>query len=208
MSEPSLTLAEFVLPGHPDKVCDRIADLLVDAACARDPRALVGVEVACHRGVVYVTGCVATDPPLTRADVDALARRGFREAGYGAAWGPDPETLKVEADVRLERLDDDLRRLRDISDDQAITIGWAGGRREDNYLPRAHRLSWLACQALRALREEAGLGPDGKVLVVERGGEVERMSLSLQHRTGPPASPSTGSPRGWRRRWGSGTSIG
>ena len=40
------TIAEFILPGHPDKLCDRIADLLVDAACARDPRSLVGVEVA------------------------------------------------------------------------------------------------------------------------------------------------------------------
>ncbi|MAA80241.1 MAG: methionine adenosyltransferase, partial [Deltaproteobacteria bacterium] len=43
------TIAEFILPGHPDKICDRIADLIVDAACERAPRSLVGGEVALHR---------------------------------------------------------------------------------------------------------------------------------------------------------------
>ena len=43
------SIAECVLPGHPDRICDRIADLLVDTACARDPLSLVGVEEALHR---------------------------------------------------------------------------------------------------------------------------------------------------------------
>ena len=45
----SLYAAEFVFPGHPDKLCDAIADALVQAATALEKRALVGVEVACHR---------------------------------------------------------------------------------------------------------------------------------------------------------------
>ena len=53
---------EFILPGHPDKLCDRIADRLVDAACTRDPKSLVGVEVALHQQVVLVTGCITTVP--------------------------------------------------------------------------------------------------------------------------------------------------
>ncbi|MEI8258846.1 MAG: S-adenosylmethionine synthetase N-terminal domain-containing protein, partial [Deltaproteobacteria bacterium] len=42
--------AEFVFPGHPDKLCDAIADALVLEACTRERRALVGVEVAVNRG--------------------------------------------------------------------------------------------------------------------------------------------------------------
>jgi len=48
----SLYAAEFVFPGHPDKLCDAIADALVQAATALEKRALVGVEVACHRNKV------------------------------------------------------------------------------------------------------------------------------------------------------------
>ena len=49
MTKSGLRVAEFVLPGHPDKLCDAIADTLVEEAIRREPRALVGVEVAAHR---------------------------------------------------------------------------------------------------------------------------------------------------------------
>ena len=51
-------IAEFIIAGHPDKICDRIADKIVDFACQRDPLSLVGVEVSLHRHLVVVTGCV------------------------------------------------------------------------------------------------------------------------------------------------------
>ncbi len=178
----SLSLAEFVLPGHPDKICDRIADGLVDAACARDPRALAGVEVALHRGVVYVTGCLTTAPALTPEDVLTCVQRAFAEAGYGEGWAPAPGSVRVEMDLRLEVLDDELRALRSISDDQAVCVGWAGERASDRYLPRAQRLAWLAGRALAARREGCGLGPDGKVLVTCDDEGVERLSLSVHHR--------------------------
>ena len=48
--------AEFVFPGHPDKLSDAIADALVQEASQGQKRALVGVEVAVHRNSVFVTG--------------------------------------------------------------------------------------------------------------------------------------------------------
>jgi S-adenosylmethionine synthetase len=184
MTEP-IVVAESVLPGHPDKVCDRIADLLVDAACARDPRALVGVEVALHRSMVVVTGCLTTAPPMTPEDVDRIVRGGLASAGYGGDWPPDPASVRLVLDLRLEELSDDLRHLRSISDDQAICIGWAGGAREDGYLPAAHRLAWQArCALLDRVRRD-DLGPDGKVLVAARGRSIEGLSLSIHHRRAP-----------------------
>ena len=59
MTRSGLRVAEFVFPGHPDKLCDAIADTLVEEAIRREPRALVGVEVAVHRAKVFVTGRIA-----------------------------------------------------------------------------------------------------------------------------------------------------
>ena len=179
-----MTIAECILPGHPDKVCDRIADALVDAACARYRRALVGVEVAIHREYVLITGCIATNPPLAPSDVDRVVRQAFADAGYGSAWTPDPAKLVIQTDLRLEDLGPELRELRSISDDQAICVGWAGGRAEDRWLPRAHRLAWLACHHLANLRRGADLGPDGKVILAMNGDQIERASFSLHHRAG------------------------
>ncbi len=176
----TLELAEFVLPGHPDRICDRIADLLVDAACARDPRSLVGVEVALHREAVLVTGCVTTDPVLTEPEVARLVEQALVEAGYRGGWArPTP---RLWLDLRLEPLTDELRHLRGCSDDQAICVGWAGGLREHGYLPAAHRLAYLAARRLGELREAAGFGPDGKVLVAVEDGQIASLSVSVQHR--------------------------
>jgi S-adenosylmethionine synthetase len=54
-----LYAAEYVLPGHPDKLCDAIADALVEEAARREKRALCGIEVAVHRASVFITGRIA-----------------------------------------------------------------------------------------------------------------------------------------------------
>ena len=171
------TIAEFVL-GHPDKLCDRIADTLVDEACRRDPLSLVGVEVALHQQKVFITGCITTIPAVTETEIELIVRRCFYEAGYGDQWSPHPSDIQVEMDVRLELLDDDLRHLRTIADDQAICIGYAGGRKTDRYLPRAHRLAYLAGQKMKEKRTIYNLGPDGKVIVTCNDEEVEGLFVS------------------------------
>jgi S-adenosylmethionine synthetase len=67
----SLYTAEFVFPGHPDKLSDAIADALVQEAIQREVRALVGVEVAVHRSHVYVTGRIGCTG-AQEIDVDQL----------------------------------------------------------------------------------------------------------------------------------------
>lgn len=187
MNKPIRTIAEFILPGHPDKLCDRIADTLVDIACQRDPLSLVGVEIALHRDVIFVTGCITTVPAMTHREVDHVVRQVFIEAGYDEKWLA-PDALRVEMDLRLEELDDELRGLRAISDDQAICVGYAGGQAEDRYLPHAHRLAYLAGQKMLELRNAYGLGPDGKVIVTCADDIIEKISFSLHHDTNTPFS--------------------
>ena len=84
-SHAHLYPAEFIFPGHPDKLCVAIADTLLQAAIHLEPRALVGVEVAVHRDHVYLTGRIACEG-AEQIDVQALVREVYRSAGYGAGW--------------------------------------------------------------------------------------------------------------------------
>ena len=187
MSE-RLRFAEAVCEGHPDALCDRIAAAIVDLACSRDDRALVGVEVAVHRSVVFIDGRIAagTDEKcaVTEQEIVELVRRVFRVCGYGEPFPPAPDRLDVRLDLCLGPLDDDERSIRDVSDDQAIAVGHAVEGARAGYRPLEQALANDFVQAvehLRRARPELGLGPDGKVLVVVRGKTLAGVSASVQH---------------------------
>ena len=185
----SLRPAEFVLPGHPDKLCDAIADALVAQARRRHPRALVGAEVAVHRNLVTLTGRIAC-PEAYKIDLTELVQNVYRTAGYGedqdCPWNPDPKLLRVFSDLCLDDLVEGEDSFRELSDDQAICVGYANNLKATNHLPVEQ---WLVqrfgqrLHALRTLHPELLLGPDGKVLVVVREldgsslGDLERGSI-------------------------------
>ncbi len=184
--------AEFVLPGHPDRLCDAIADALVAEAHGRERRALVAVEVAAYRASVFITGfigCLGAES----IDVARVAREAYASAGYDDTWGPAPSRLQVHLDLRREALPPGESEARTVSDDQVLCIGHASGLAATQHLPVEH---WLvgrlarALHALRTLHPSLALGPDGKVAVVlreERCGAapawtLESLTCSLQQR--------------------------
>ncbi len=178
--------AEFVFPGHPDKLCDAIADALVAEASRREARALVGVEVAVHRNNVFVTGRVACADAAS-IDVDALVRDVYRSAGYGNGWYPAPEDLHITNALCQGALEDGEAEFRALSDDQTICIGYAVDIPQTNYLPVEQWLVRRLARCLYALRlaqPELQLGPDGKVMVIvaEEGAayRLDAFSCSLQ----------------------------
>lgn len=180
--------AEFVFPGHPDKLSDAIADGLVAAATALEARALVGVEVAVHRDRVFVTGRIAAEGAES-IDVKGIVRDVYGSAGYGDSWSPRPEALRIETDLCLGPLEDGESEGRVMSDDQAICVGYAIDRPETLHLPVEQWLVAKLARRLHRLRNELpqlGLGPDGKVLVVVaeegEGYGLEEFSCSLQQR--------------------------
>jgi S-adenosylmethionine synthetase len=129
--------AEYVFPGHPDKLCDAIADALVAEAIRREPRALVGVEVAVHRNKAVITGRIACRDAHD-IDVDGVVRGVYRSAGYGEGWYPVPEEIRVDNQLCLGPLEDGESEFRNLSDDQAICIGYAINLPQTNYLPIEH----------------------------------------------------------------------
>lgn len=159
--------AEFVFPGHPDKLSDAIADALVEQAWQRDPRALVGVEVAVHRDHVYITGRVAC-PGAEEIDVTALVQEVYRTAGYDEHWYPAPQQVRVVSNLCLGPLEVGESEFRELSDDQAVCIGYANHLEATNHLPVEQWLVGALAKRLCRLRTEQpelNLGPDGKVLV-------------------------------------------
>lgn len=184
----ALHSAEFVFPGHPDKLADSIADALVAEAHRRQDRALVGVEVAVHRGQVFVTGRIGCEDARS-IDIQAIVGEVYRSAGYNDAWYPGPAAVTLRTDLCLGPLEDGEADFRELADDQAICIGYANDLAGSNHLPVEHWLARELARRLHRLREQApglALGPDGKVIVAvrEQPGQwaLETFSCSLQQR--------------------------
>ena len=75
----TLFTSESVCEGHPDKVCDYIADSILDAHIAQDSRAHVACEVLCKERTVVLAGEITSG---ASADHEAIARKAIREVGY------------------------------------------------------------------------------------------------------------------------------
>ena len=172
-------IAEYVSPGHPDRLADAIVESIVDLAVGRDPEALVGVECAVHTDHVFIDGRIAAGRngspsrphgdhcAVSNAEIEEIARKVYREAGYGGIWIHAPDKLKVIQNVCLEPLSDDERAIRSLSDDQNVVTGYACNYPETDYLPPAHFIANYIGRKIDTWRRTVSdkFGPDFKVMV-------------------------------------------
>ena len=186
-------IAEYVSPGHPDRLADAIVESIVDLAVGRDGEALVGVECAVHTDHVFIDGRIAAGKAkcaVSNEEIEGIARKVYREAGYGGIWIHAPENLKVIQNVCLEPLSDDERAIRNLSDDQNVVTGFACNHPETDYLPPAHFIANYIGRKVDGWRRTVSdkFGPDFKVLVhiYDNCGRYEwrRLTISIQHREG------------------------
>jgi len=189
MTAEQIRTAEFVLPGHPDKLADAIADAIVKEAMQRERRALVGVEVALHRDAVFIDGRVACEG-AEQIDFAGIVAGIYGSAGYGKRFTPVPEKVRVSTDLCLGPLWPGEAKFREVADDQSIVTGYACSTPGTEMLPVEHALVRRLAIRLSALRRDLRdllLGPDAKLIVLLRetadGGEctLERISVSQQH---------------------------
>lgn len=182
MRDKTILTAESVTAGHPDKLCDTIADTVLDRCLEHDPNARVACEVMATAGKVIVAGEITAQ---VIPDIPAAVRDTLRCAGY------DCEPLDVE--VLIHPQSPDIARAVADSEqagagDQGIMYGYACSETEA-LLPLpvvlAHRLATLLTLARTTDRID-GLQPDGKaqVSVEYEFGAPRRISavvLSCQH---------------------------
>ncbi|HJW88992.1 MAG TPA: S-adenosylmethionine synthetase N-terminal domain-containing protein, partial [Dehalococcoidia bacterium] len=78
-SSSYLFTSESVAEGHPDKLCDQVADAVLDAVLAKDPSGRVACETAVTRGLVIVMGEITTDCYI---EIPDIIRGVLKDAGY------------------------------------------------------------------------------------------------------------------------------
>ena len=183
--------SEAVTRGHPDKVCDQIADALLDAVLAEDPEARAACETAVWENRVWLFGeLTAQQEP----DYEAVVREVLRNIGYDRPeLGLDAETCDIE--VHFHPQSPDIARgvsHRAAEDtgagDQGIMAGYAC-RETAERMPLSITLANRLAKQLEAVRQEGilpWLRPDGKaqVSVAYRDGVpvgITTVVLSAQH---------------------------
>jgi len=189
-----LFTSESVSEGHPDKVCDRISDAVVDLYLAADPHSRVACETLVTTNRIVLAGEVRGPESVTPAAIEEAARRAVREIGYeqeGFHWE------LAEFQNHLHEQSVDIARGVDLDEesgkdegagDQGIMFGFAC-RETEPLMPApiyyAHRLLEEMAKARHAGRTPE-LGPDSKsqvTLVYEDGKPVRADSVvvSTQH---------------------------
>jgi S-adenosylmethionine synthetase len=173
--------SESVTRGHPDKICDQLADAIVDAFLFQDPGAEVAAEGAISTGLVFLA---VNSVAHASVDVTRITRDVIADIGYTSDSGFDPDTCSVVTSVS-HRVPDPGATQRS---QQASLFGYA-------CLDTPERMPlpiMLAHGLARRLDEVRGKGvlpylaPDGKTLVAvefeeARPTRIHTVIVSVQH---------------------------
>ncbi len=188
-----LFTSESVAEGHPDKICDRISDAIVDTFLAHDPRSRVAVETMSTTNRVVLAGEARGPAEVDAALLEQVARHAIKEIGYeqkGFHW----ERLTLENYIHEQSADiaqgvDAGGNKDEGAGDQGIMFGFAC-RETEVYMPAAIHIAHSILHSLAEARHsgaEPGLGPDAKsqVTLEYEDGEPRRATsvvVSTQHR--------------------------
>ena len=164
MRDKYIQTAESVTEGHPDKLCDTIADRVLDACLEHDPAARVACEVMATAGKILTAGEITAK---VIPDIPAIVAQTVHETGYDSDYEIEVITHDQSADI-AEAVDGgrDTASQRGAGD-QGIMYGYACSETEELLpLPAvlAHRMTRLLTNARRTGMIQ-GLGPDGKAQV-------------------------------------------
>ncbi len=193
--------SESVTSGHPDKVCDKISDAVLDAYLEKDPEARVACECTVTTNFVLIMGEITSK---AKVDIEAIARKVIEEIGYNELnIGFNAKTCTVITKIKEQSADIALGvdnsaeykgcALHDEYDkigagDQGLMFGYAC-RETEEYMPLPIMLAHKMCKKLEEVRKSGELDylrPDGKgqVTVEYEQGKAKRIEavvLSSQH---------------------------
>ena len=170
--------SESVTDGHPDKMCDQIADAILDEAMRQDPQSHMAVEATIKDDLVLVYGEAKTKAKL---NYEKIAKQVIADIGY-------TEDYRVIVEVSGQSMEIDEAVAHDTvsAGDQGMMFGYACNDTAD-YMPApiyyAHK---LARQLKKYRSQDSRIRPDGKTQVTveyrnDRVFRIDTIVVSTQH---------------------------
>ena len=160
--------SESVGEGHPDKVCDRVSDAIVDTYLSAYPEARVAAECLATTGYLCIAGETRGPDSITKEEIETVARHAVRDIGYKQE---EFHWEKISVDVRLHSQSADIAVGVDAAGnkdegagDQGIMFGYAC-KETDTLMPAAIHYSHAILKSLAEARHSGvlhKLGPDAK----------------------------------------------
>lgn len=186
--------SESVSEGHPDKICDRISDAILDLYLTHDPLSRVACETLVTTDTVIVAGETRTSGKITQEMIEETARTAVRDIGYeqeGFNW----KTLEFTNKLHKQSVDiaqgvDEGTGVdkNEGAGDQGIMFGYAC-RETEALMPAPIHFSHEILRSLAEARHSgaaAGIGPDSKSQVTleyhnDKPVRAKSIVLSTQH---------------------------
>jgi len=164
--------SESVTEGHPDKLCDRVSDAVLDACLAQDPEARVACKACTKTGMVMILGEVITKASVNYEQVirEAVKATGYDSDDKGLDW------RTVNVIVAIDEQSPDLAQAITINKvaeevgagDHGVVFGYATDETPER-MPLSHLLASRLCSQLDKARKNGTIAwarPHGRAQVV------------------------------------------
>lgn len=167
----TMKAVESTTAGHPDKVCDQIADAIVDEYIRRDPNARVDIKVLGSHGMVMIGGEVHSSADF---DCALLAKQVYNEIGYED---------EIEVFVNIEHPSEEMMLAHGAAD--TVVVNGYATKETREYLPKpvvyAHEITRRMDDLRKTDPGFRWIGPDGKVQIIMDKDRVASVTVLAQH---------------------------